>query len=137
MRELLLDTNVLSDLFASDPDAVDAFQNARRLCINTVVLAEMLSGILLGSRRELNTRRLSAFLSSPRVSVLEIGRRTAEHYADISVNLRRKGRLIPTNDLWIAASAREHGLVLLTRDGHFRAVEGLLTASSADELFFY
>jgi hypothetical protein len=37
-------------------------------------------------------------------------------------------------DMWIAASAREHGLVLFTRDAHFQEVDGLLTASSVDQL---
>ncbi|MHB0980923.1 MAG: PIN domain-containing protein [Thermoleophilia bacterium] len=48
--------------------------------------------------------------------------------------LRRKGRPIPTNDLWIAAGAFEHGVPLLTRDDHFRHVDGLLVASGADDL---
>jgi tRNA(fMet)-specific endonuclease VapC len=63
-----------------------------------------------------------------------MGPETAEHYADICARPRRKGRPIPTNDMWIAASAREHGLVLFTRDAHFHGVDGLLTASSVDQL---
>ena len=39
--------------------------------------------------------------------------------------LRQKGRPIPENDIWIAAIAREHKLVLATRDKHFDQVEGL------------
>ncbi|HEY4572503.1 MAG TPA: PIN domain-containing protein [Thermoanaerobaculia bacterium] len=39
----------------------------------------------------------------------------------------RKGRPIPENDIWIAASARQHGLTLATRDGHFDDVDGLIT----------
>lgn len=59
---------------------------------------------------------------------------TAEHYADVFLQLRRKGRPIPSNDIWVAASAREHGLVLFTRDGHFRHIDGMLVASSLDQL---
>ena len=31
----------------------------------------------------------------------------------------------PSNDLWIGALARQHGMRLMTRDAHFRAVRGL------------
>lgn len=33
--------------------------------------------------------------------------------------------MIPTNDLWIAATAAEHGLPLLTRDAHFQGLPGV------------
>ena len=50
---------------------------------------------------------------------------TADHYALVCLGLRRKGQPIPTNDLWIAASALEHGAALLTRDAHFAQIDGL------------
>ena len=134
MRYVLLDTNVLADFFAGDPETVEAFQRSRMLAINAVVLGELLGGFVLGTRSGANPRLLSRFLSSPRVKVLPLAAATAEHYADVYAQLRRKGKPIPSNDMWIAASAREHGLVLFTRDIHFREIEGLLTASSLDQL---
>lgn len=134
MRRLLLDTNVLADFFSGDPETMEAFQRARTLAINTVVLGELLGGFALGSREEANRRLLSRFLSSPRVTMLPTTGETAEHYADVYSRLRRKGKPIPSNDMWIAASAREHGLVLFSGDARFREVEGILTASSVDEL---
>ena len=134
MRHVLLDTNVLADFFAGDPDTVEAFQRSRTLAVNTVVLGELLAGFAIGGRPEANRRLLARFLSTPRVSILPLGAETAEHYADVFCQLRRKRRPIPSNDLWIAASAREHGLVLFTRDAHFSEIEGLLTASSVDQL---
>ena len=50
---------------------------------------------------------------------------TAWEYARIKIDLRSKGRPIPENDIWIAATARQHGLTLVTRDQHFSAVDGL------------
>jgi len=134
MRDVLLDTNVLADFFAGDPETVEAFQRSRTLAINTVVLGELLGGFALGTHAGANRQLLSRFLSSPRVKILAMGAETAEHYADVYAQLRRKGRPIPSNDMWVAASAREHGLVLLTRDFHFREIEGLLTASTLDQL---
>jgi predicted nucleic acid-binding protein len=54
------------------------------------------------------------------VEVLELAGETAERYAAIFPFLRRQGTLIPTNGIWIAASAMEHGLCVLTRDPHFK-----------------
>lgn len=53
---------------------------------------------------------------------------TAEFYAQVFFELRQKGRPIPSNDLWLAASALQHGLALATYDDHFSAISGLLLA---------
>jgi predicted nucleic acid-binding protein len=53
------------------------------------------------------------------VGIVLITEDTAERYARIYAYLRTAGRPIPTNDLWIAASAMEHGAELLTTDRHF------------------
>ena len=50
--------------------------------------------------------------------VVPIDADTVGFYADIYARLRRQGRPIPTNDLWIGASAMQHGLRLLTLDRH-------------------
>jgi len=134
VRRVLVDTNILADFFAGDPEIVEAFQRAQTLSINTVVLGELLAGFSAGARSEANRRLLSRFLAASRVEVLALGPETAEHYADIYRGLRRKGRPIPANDMWIAASAREHGLMVLSRDAHFRQIDGLLVASSSDQL---
>jgi tRNA(fMet)-specific endonuclease VapC len=99
MRHLLLDTNVLADFFAGDPETVEAFQRADSLALNTVVLGEMLAGFSLGSRPRENRRLLGRFLATPRVNLLPLAAETAEHYAAVFLQLRRKGRPIPTNDM--------------------------------------
>jgi tRNA(fMet)-specific endonuclease VapC len=134
MRHVLLDTNVLVDFFTGDPDTVEAFRRSKTLALNTIVLGEVLAGFAAVRRPEANRRLLSRFMASPRVKLLPLDRETAEHYSEIYSRLRHAGTPIPSNDMWIAASALEHGLVLLTRDGHFREIAGLLTASSVDQL---
>jgi tRNA(fMet)-specific endonuclease VapC len=134
VRHLLLDTNVLADFFAGDPETVEAFQRSGSLAVNTVVLGELLAGFAMGTRSGENRRLLGRFLSNPRVNLLPLNLETAEHYAGIFSQLRRKGRPIPSNDMWVAASALEHGLALFTRDAHFAEIEGLLTASAIDKL---
>jgi predicted nucleic acid-binding protein len=48
------------------------------------------------------------------------------HYARIFLQLRQSGAGIPTNDLWIAALALQHGVALCSSDAHFRSVAGLI-----------
>ncbi|MBN1319889.1 MAG: type II toxin-antitoxin system VapC family toxin [Thermoleophilia bacterium] len=134
MRHILLDTNVLSDFFFGDPETVEAFQRASSLALNTTVLGELLAGFAMGDRSGENRRLLSRLLANPRVNLLPLVPDTAEHYASVFSQLRRKGRPIPSNDMWVAASALEHGLLLLTRDSHFAEIDGLLTASTVDQL---
>ncbi len=50
---------------------------------------------------------------------------TARRYGQVKDSLRQKGRPLPENDLWIAALAEQHSLVLVSRDAHFAEVEGL------------
>jgi predicted nucleic acid-binding protein len=60
--------------------------------------------------------------------VLRVSEAAADAYAEIRAELKAAGSPIPTNDLWIAALAREHGWPLATRDRHFAAVRGLRLA---------
>jgi len=62
-----------------------------------------------------------------------VDERTAERYATISVDLKRKGLPIPTNDMWIAASALRHDLALFTYDGHFKHISGLLIGRTLED----
>jgi len=134
VRRVLLDTNVLAGFFAGDPEIVEGIQRCRTLALNPVILGEMLAGFAAGNRADANRNLLSRFLANPRVKLLSIGPETAEHYAAVFAQLRRKGRPVPSNDLWIAASTLEHGLALFTRDSHFRQIDGLLVASTVDQL---
>jgi tRNA(fMet)-specific endonuclease VapC len=84
------------------------------------------SGFRAGNRWVENTAQLARFLSKPSVRVLNVTEETALRYAEVDVYLRKKGRPIPRNDVWIAAVALEHGLQLLTLDIHFREIPLLL-----------
>ncbi len=117
---ILLDTSGYSGLMSGDPEILELLARASRVLIPTVVIGELRSGFLRGSRNIENTRQLQVFLAKPSVAIVDVTEQTAERYAEIDVFLMAKGRPIPRNDVWIAASAYEHGCVLLTRDAHFR-----------------
>jgi tRNA(fMet)-specific endonuclease VapC len=59
------------------------------------------------------------------VVVLDIDEETTHSYAAIGLELKKTGRPIPANDLWVAALCRQHSLPLLSRDRHFDLVSGL------------
>ena len=73
-----------------------------------------------------NREELEEFLDSPRVRLHNIDEDTAEFYAEIKTGLRKRGKPIPTNDIWIASIALQHGLKLYTNDQHFKYVPGLM-----------
>jgi tRNA(fMet)-specific endonuclease VapC len=134
MNALLLDTNTYAAFLAGDESIVEALQAVERILVSVVVIGELLAGFEAGAQNSRNRRELSLFLASPRVSTAQLTPATAEFYSAVYGGLRRKSRPIPTNDMWIAAGAFEHGVPLLTRDDHFRHVDGLLVASGADDL---
>jgi tRNA(fMet)-specific endonuclease VapC len=90
------------------------------------VLAEIKAGFYGGSRQQQNQILLRKLLAKPTLGVLLPGRETAEHYARLFVQLKRAGSPIPDNDLWIAALALEHDLILITRDRHFERIPQLM-----------
>ena len=134
MRRLLLDTNIYVLHRAGEREIVELIASADALFMNPIVLGELMAGFAIGSRERANREGLARFLESPRISVLPLEEQTAVTYAAVFRALRRRGRPIPTNDLWIAASALQHGLVLATRDRHFSEIDGLLTAATVDDL---
>jgi len=75
---------------------------------------------------ERNKSTLAEFLISPRVHIVSIDGDTAERYAVILHSLRKLGTPIPTTDPWIAASAMQYGLTILTTDAHFMQVVQVL-----------
>jgi predicted nucleic acid-binding protein len=91
-----------------------------------IVLAEIKAGFYGGAQQQQNQVLLRKLLSKSTVGILLPGRETAEQYARVFVQLKCAGTPNPDNDLWIAALALEHDLMLITRDRHFRYIPQLL-----------
>jgi tRNA(fMet)-specific endonuclease VapC len=126
MKTLALDTNAYSGFKHGKAEVVDQLERAERILIPVPVLAELRIGFRGGTREALNLDELEQFLSSPRVELCSLTEQTAILYAEIFGTLQRKGKPIPLNDIWIAASAMEHGAILLSADAHFTWIDGLL-----------
>ncbi len=127
MSRVLLDTSAYSALFRNHQGVKLALQECGDIILTPVVLGEIRSGFLGGSRPQANELELADFLSSGRVSVLPIDEETSQRYAVILHGLRRAGTPINSNDIWIAASAMQHGLTVLTTDKDFERVPQIMT----------
>ncbi len=125
MSRYVLDTSAYSHFKRGDPQAVDLIDSADWLGMPSVVLGELEIGFLLGLPRLLDANRvaLREFLDNPVVEQLGLDFEVSRIYAEIVVELRRKGVKLPTNDVWIAAIAASSGVSVLTYDNHFHAVQ--------------
>jgi tRNA(fMet)-specific endonuclease VapC len=122
VNRIFLDTSAYSAFKRGHPQLQHRIREASQILLNPVVLGELRAGFLKGTRQADNLAELAEFLASPRVEVAAIDEETAVRYAVILDSLRLAGAPIPTNDIWIAASAMQLGSVLVTTDPHFRAV---------------
>lgn len=91
------------------------------------------AGFHMGRQKKRNTAELSEFMDLPGVEETRITGAIAERFGMIVASLRKKGTLIPTNDIWIAATALETGVRLLSFDSHFEEIPGLAMIAPDDE----
>jgi len=117
-----LDTSAYSRFRRGDEEVAALLDRAEWIGLPAVVLGELRTGFLLGSRKEENERDLELFLANPVVSTLTVDDAVSRHYAEIVVELRKAGTPVPTNDLWIAATAARAGALVLTADRHFERI---------------
>jgi tRNA(fMet)-specific endonuclease VapC len=122
---VLLDTNSYSEIDDGDPAAIRRAQSATEVWLPLIVLGELYAGFELGSKKQENEKQLENFLGMPSVGLLLPDYETARHYGRLFHILRRQGTPIPTNDIWIAALALQHNLLLDSADKHFLWVPGL------------
>ncbi len=119
---MILDTNALSAAADDDPGVVALLARAEQMVLPVIVLGEYRHGAAQSRNRASYESWLAELL--PDCLVLDIQEPTTHYYAEITLELKRKGKPIPTNDIWIAALCRQHSLPLLSRDRHFDLVAG-------------
>ena len=122
---LALDTNAYRALDDGDPKLSDLVRTIPEVGLPVTVLGEIYYAIFLGNRQEENLSNLSRFLALPLVELLHIDEITAKLFGEIVTELRRKGRPIQQDDMWIAALCKQYGYTLATADKGFDAITGL------------
>ena len=122
-RRFLLDTNIVIALFAGEARVLNQLQQAVGICIPSIVLGELYYGARKSAQIAVNTQRVDDF--AVKNEILSCDLETARQYGIIKKELHSKGRPLPENDIWIAALAIQHDMILVTRDAHFNEIEGL------------
>jgi len=125
MKKILLDTNAYVSFLRGDKKVLDYLSRADRVFMSVFVLGELFAGFKAGNKEKENRQILEKFLQKSTVSVLEATMETADIFGLVMALLRRAGKPLPINDIWIAAHTLETGSVLVTYDEHFRLIPGL------------
>jgi len=128
---LVIDTSALIELERRGPDwgIGEAAPFDEPAVIAAIAYAEVMVGVHLAdtaARARQRKARLAALVSH--CAIVEFGRTTAEHWSDIFAQLSRDGKMIPSNDIAVAATALEleFGVLVGPQDEkHFRRVHGL------------
>jgi tRNA(fMet)-specific endonuclease VapC len=126
MKRLLLDTSAYSGLLRGHEEIHRRIRQAEAIYVNPIVLGELRAGFGTGMQARKNEDYLGRFLASPRVAVLTIDEETSERYALILNSLWAAASRVPTNDIWIAASAMQHGLAVVTTDADFLKIPQIM-----------
>lgn len=122
----LLDTNIVSELAKPSPNAnVVAWINRHsaspaQLYLSALTLAEIFRGVMRLDRRSPRFARLWSWVRSDVTTrfagrILPFGADVAQTWGEMTAVLPR-GVAVPLMDSLIAATARHHGLVLVTRN---------------------
>ncbi len=119
----LLDTNIIIALLASDESVKERLVSIEEVFLPSIAIGELYYGAYRSSRRDENIKRIDKLVKGN--NILVCNARIAQEYGLIKSRLSEKGRPIPENDIWIAALASSNNLIVVTRDEHFKHVEGL------------
>jgi tRNA(fMet)-specific endonuclease VapC len=119
----LLDTNAAIFYLNGDQAVKEVIDSADAVFLSSIVLGELYFGAEHSGRVAKNIAQIEQFISGR--TLLFSDKETARWYARVLNGLTRKGRPIPDNDVWIAATAFQHNLTVLTRDSHFNEVDNL------------
>ena len=120
----LLDTNIIIALFANDISVREQLKKAEEVFVPSIAIGELYYGALKSSKVEGNILRIEDFVKSN--VILSCDNETAREYGEIKNFLKRKGKPIPENDIWIAAISKQHLLILVSRDEHFNEINNLI-----------
>jgi tRNA(fMet)-specific endonuclease VapC len=119
----LLDANIVIALIGKEAPIAERLKAAGDVLVPSIVMGELYFGACKSSRVAENLARLDRFAAEN--VIVGVDNQTARRFGEIKDRLRRKGRPVPENDIWIAAIAVQHDLILISRDRHFSVFDGL------------
>ena len=122
--DIALDTSTAVRLLNGDSMVAKQAKALSSIILPTIVVGEIIYGAENSAQASQNLSRCMALIES--CVVVPLGQATATLYAQTRLALKRKGRPMPMNDIWIAAQCIKHGWTLVTDDSDFDRVDGLL-----------
>ena len=125
MNKILLDTNAYSNFLKGTDSVLKALDQGKVVYMSVFVIAELYYGFKGGRKEIWNKELLNNFLKKIPVQIINATSETSEIFADIKYKLKKTGKPIPINDVWIASHVIETGSVLITFDEHFQNIPGL------------
>ena len=123
MSRYCLDTSAYSHFKRGHPPVVSIIDRADWIGVPSIVVGELWIGFLLGGRFDQNREELAEFFRHEVVEELPVDGEIGQIYAEMVVALRKAGTPVPSNDIWIAATAARSGASVLTYDAHFAAIK--------------
>lgn len=121
---VLLDTTIVVDhLRGKSPPLIERFTHSATIYLPAIALGELLYGAYKSAFKANTLAQIEDFTQL--CAILGVDEHTAGYYGRINAGLARLGKVIPQNDIWIAAIALEHNLPLATHDDHFTSIPGL------------
>jgi tRNA(fMet)-specific endonuclease VapC len=118
----VLDTNAYCMCDLGNDTAIRLLAEAQSIWLPSIVYGELHYGFRNGSRHRQNIVRLNRFIDEFQVAIIDVDTCVAEMFGDIFAELRKKGKPVPTNDIWIAACTMAVGGTLITGDRHFELI---------------
>jgi tRNA(fMet)-specific endonuclease VapC len=118
----VLDTNIIIALIDRDIAVRDRIAAADEILIPSPVFGELYFGAFNSGRVSENLARVDDYVRW--YSAVAITPDIARIYGQIRKDLMNKGKPIPENDIWIAATAIRTSTIVATRDDHFDLIDG-------------
>ena len=122
MSRYCLDTSAYIQFLRGASRAVAAIDGASWIGFPVIALGELDAGLLLSGRQGAETERLRDFLEHPVVETIPVDDEVAHEYGRLVAELRKAGKPLPANDIWIAACATRTSSVVLTTDTRFTRI---------------
>ncbi len=118
-----IDTNVAIAVLNGDRKILSSLKKFDSITLPFTVCGELLFGAYNSSRTKSNLFLFRKFIQD--CLILDSGLQVAENYAVIRKELKDKGKPIPENDIWIAATCMFHDVPIATFDKHFHFIKGI------------
>lgn len=119
----LLDTSVFIAVESGRP--IETASIPGRLRVSVVTIGELRLGVLSAPQADTRARRLATLDRATRLEPAPVTEAVAEAWALLRISLRARGRSMPINDSWIAATAMALGVPVVTQDADYVDVPGL------------